>query len=259
MIMSQPNLSLEAELHDSFWAAEDDASEVALMADFLRKHPGPALEIGCGSGRLMFPLLADGFEIEGLELSPDMLRLARSRARTLGLKPSLHPGDMSSWQAPRRYAALLAPAFTLQLSAEPGACLRHWHGLLENQGGLYLTVFMPYAELLGDLPEDAWYPDHQSELPDGGRALLETRHRLDREHRFLLREHRYSIEGPAPAQYESSQTIRWIEHSEMLEILESSGFRLDRYFPDFDPRRAGFDPDRADFDGILTYQARRSD
>ena len=55
--MSQPYLSLEAELHDAFWDAEDDGSEVRLMAEFLKKHPGPALEVGSGSGRLMFPLL----------------------------------------------------------------------------------------------------------------------------------------------------------------------------------------------------------
>ena len=58
--MSQPYLSLEAELHDAFWEAEDDASEVRLMADFLKKFPGRALEIGAGSGRLMFPLVQMG-------------------------------------------------------------------------------------------------------------------------------------------------------------------------------------------------------
>ena len=44
-------------------------------AEFLKKFPGPALEVGSGSGRLMFPLLQMGFEIEGLELSADMLAL----------------------------------------------------------------------------------------------------------------------------------------------------------------------------------------
>ena len=46
--MAQPYLSLEAELHDAFWEAEDDGSEVRLMAEFLKKFPGPALEIGAG-------------------------------------------------------------------------------------------------------------------------------------------------------------------------------------------------------------------
>ena len=48
-----------------------------LMAAFLEKHPGPALEIGSGSGRLMFPLVQMGLDVEGLELSPDMLALGK--------------------------------------------------------------------------------------------------------------------------------------------------------------------------------------
>jgi hypothetical protein len=198
-----------------------------------------------------------GFEVEGLELSPDMQALGRIRADALGLMPVVHAGDMTCWRPSRSHAALLAPAFTLQLAAEPGAALRLWHGWLENHGGLYLTVFMPYAELLGDLPENEWYPDHQAALADGRLGLLETRHRLDRERRVLHREHRYSLAGEPPVTHESRQTIRWIEHGEMLRLLEESGFRLDRFFPDFDPGREMMDPDREDFGGILTYQATR--
>ncbi len=229
------------------------------MADFLKKHPGPALEMGSGSGRLMFPLLQMGFSVEGLELSPDMRALGETRAARMGVKPVVHSGDMTAWTPGRRYAAVLAPAFTLQLAADPAAALRHWHGLLENHGGLYLTVFMPYAELLGDLPEHSWYPDHSVTLPDGRKGLLETRHRLDRKQRLLHREHRYSLSGGAPASHESRQTIRWIEHAEMLGFLAESGFLLERCFLDFDPRRTVEDPDREDFDGILTYQAVRLD
>ena len=257
--MSQPYLSLEAELHDAFWEAEDDGSEVRLMADFLTEHPGPALEVGAGSGRLMLPLLLTGLEVEGLELSPDMRALGEIHAARRGLRPVVHAGDMTCWQARRRYAALLAPAFTLQLAADPAAVLRHWHGLLETHGGLYLTVFMPYAELLGDLAENQWYPDHQVILADGREGRLETRHRLDRPHQLLHREHRYTLTGDPPASHQSRQTIRWIEHEEMLALLAQTGFRLDRYILDFDPGREATHPDDTDYDGIVTYQASRTD
>ncbi len=255
--VSQPYLSLEAELHDAFWNAEDGGSELRLMAGFLKKHPGPALEIGSGSGRLMFPLLQAGMEVEGLELSPDMRALGEGKAAELGLKPLVHAGDMCTWKPHRRYAALLAPAFTLQLAADPAATLRHWHGWLENRGGLYLTVFMPYAELDGALPENSWYHDHQAALPDGRIGLLETRHQLDRERRLLHREHRYSIPGDPPVTHRSRQTIRWIGHGEMLWLLEETGYRLERFFTDFDPNRENADPDDGECEGIVTYQVTR--
>ena len=254
--MAQPYLSLEAELHDAFWEAEDNASELPLMAAFLRKHPGPALEVASGSGRLMFPLIMAGCEIEGLELSPDMLSLARARAASLGVDAVLHEGDMTHWHASRRYAALLAPAFALQLVADPLATLRHWHGYLENHGGLYLTVFIPYAELSGELPENEWYPDHQATLPNGNQALLETRHRLDLGQRLLHREHRYSVSGDIPRTHRSRQTIQWFEPSEMAAMLEASGFGISGVFADFDPQRLLMNPDADDeHDGILTYHA----
>lgn len=255
--MSQPYLSLEAELHDAFWEAEDDASEVALMAAFLEKHPGTALEIGCGSGRLMSPLLQAGLEIEGLELSADMRTLGQIRAQRLGVHPMIHTGDMTHWQPARFYHSLLAPAFTLQLAPDPEAVLRHWHGWLHDKGGLYLTVFTPYAELLGDLPENQWYPDHQVKLPDGREGILETRHHLDKSKRILHREHRYSLSGDPPTQHQSRQSIRWIEHTEMLDLLNKTGFQLNRFYLDFNPNRKTKDPDRENFDGILTYEAIR--
>lgn len=255
--MSQPYLSLEAHLHDAFWEAEDDASEVKLMAAFLKKHPGPALEMGAGSGRLMFPLLEMGLEIEGLELSRDMLDLGAASAQQRGLQATIHQGDMNDWNDGRKFSAVLAPAFTLQLATDPAATLRHWHSLLENHGGLYLTVFMPYAELLGDLPENEWYEDHRATLPDGREGLLETRHRLDHSRQVLMREHRYFLSGEPPLTHESTQSIRWIEHQQLLTLLEESGFQLDRFFLDFDANRTCEDPDAVDFDGILTYHATR--
>jgi len=255
--VGQPYLSLEAELHDAFWEAEDDGSEVRLMADFLKKHPGVALEMGAGSGRLMLPLVEMGHEVEGLELSRDMLELGRVRAARQGIRALMHEGDMSFWNPGKTYSALLAPAFTLQLAEDPAATLRHWHGLLENFGGLYLTVFMPYAELLGDLPENQWYPDHSVTLPDGREGLLETRHRLDRTKQIVHREHRYSIAGDMGRGHQSRQDIRWLEHDPWLELLARCGFRVEKFFVDFDSKRVISHPDRVDFDGILTYHATR--
>ena len=257
--MSQPYLSLEAELHDAFWDAEDDASEVALMADFLRLHPGPALEMGAGSGRLMFPLLQMGFDVEGVELSEDMLEIAKARSQALGLHAQIHLGDMSAWQGEKKFAALLAPAFALQLADDPGAVLGRWFQLLEHGGGLYLTVFMPYAELLGDLPENEWYDDHRVTLPDGRTGLLESRHRLDHSQQIVERDHRYSLSGNPPQHHESHQSIRWFEHAQMVALLESHGFGVERFFLDFDADWQVPDPDLVDFGGIITYHAIKND
>jgi len=207
--------------------------------------------MGAGSGRLLFPLREMGIEIEGVELSEDMLAIAEKQPHGR----MIHHGDMNTWQDGRVFSAILAPAFILQLSSDPGACLRHWLSLLKPGGGLYLTVFMPYAELFGDLPENEWYRDHSCELADGNHALLETRHRLDRENQLLHREHRYTISGKSNASYLSSQTVRWFEHTELVNLLGDCGFHHELTFLDFNPDNVADEPDNVDFDGILTYHA----
>jgi hypothetical protein len=41
-------------------------------------------------------------------------------------------------------------------------------------------------------------------------------------------------------------------------LLGGCGFRVERFFVDFDPTKNVPDPDRIDFDGILTYEAVRA-
>jgi len=227
------------------------------MTSFLKSHPGRALEIGCGSGRLLLPLRNQGFEIEGLELSPEMKSMAVQRAGEMRIAVEIHAGDMSQWRAPHPYCAVLAPAFTLQLADDPAATLRHWHSWLLPGGGLYLTVFMPYGELIGELPENEWYPDHETVLPDGCRALLETRHHFEGDSLLLIREHRYRIQGREGVPYECRQIIRWAEPGQWREWLESAGFVVQSQFLDWNPRHTQLNPGPEDFEGIVTYLAER--
>lgn len=253
--MQQPYLSLEAEFHDAFWAADDDGSEVALMADFLARYPGRSLEIGCGSGRLLFPLVHMGFDVEGLELSEDMIRMAETTASSKGLKPSIHTGDMTSWTAGQRYEALLAPAFTFQLAADPAATLSHWRSMLEVGSGLYLTLFIPFAELEGEMEEHEWYPDHEAPLADGRTAKLDTRHEIDTETQVLRRWHRYYFADRPADFHESLQTLRWYLPEQIHDLLEAAGFGIRAAFVDFDPARPATPEEIGESDGILTILA----
>lgn len=233
-----PYTSLEALLHDAFWAAEGEPAELALIEALLRDHPGTALEIGCGSGRLLLTLLQKGHTVEGLELSADMLALCRAAAADLALDPVLHQGDMAAFAPGRTYASLLLPAFTLQLSPDPAAALAHFKTLLEPGGVIYLSVFIPLAELHRELPEGEWYDDHRTSLPDGRTAGVETRHHLDRKARVLDREHRYRLfrpDGSLEAEHASRQTLRWFTARQLRGLLAKAGFEPLHAVADFDP------------------------
>jgi SAM-dependent methyltransferase len=230
--------SLEATLHDVFWADEGPPMELPLLRDFLLSHPGKSLEIGCGSGRLLLTLIAEGFDIDGLELSHEMLDLCQQFSPSSEL--TLHQGNMDDWQAPHPYATVMVPAFTLQLSRDAVAALRHFATMLDHQGALYLSTFVPLAEIQGNLPENQWYPDHQTRLADGRLATIHTMHRIDREKQILHRQHRYQLhndQGDLTATHESSQQLHWFTRAQLKAHLQAAGFVIETQIPDFKPLR----------------------
>ena len=69
------------------------------------RHRRVALDGGCGSsGRLVDLLIAEGFEVEGLDLSEEMIRLARLRHP----KVVFHHTDVCSWLPTREYDFITA-------------------------------------------------------------------------------------------------------------------------------------------------------
>jgi SAM-dependent methyltransferase len=62
-----------------------------------KKH---AIDIGCGSsGRIIDLMIAEGFETEGLDISPEMVRLAKQRHPDV----PFHLADICTWGFPKQY------------------------------------------------------------------------------------------------------------------------------------------------------------
>jgi SAM-dependent methyltransferase len=57
----------------------DFTEDLPFWADLAREKGGPILELGCGSGRVLFHLAREGFDVCGIDSSPAMLAAARRR------------------------------------------------------------------------------------------------------------------------------------------------------------------------------------
>jgi SAM-dependent methyltransferase len=60
--------------HDAYWRYRD-----AFFADVVPPPAGPALDLGCGEGRVTRDLAAAGHEVTGLDPSPTLLAAAREQ------------------------------------------------------------------------------------------------------------------------------------------------------------------------------------
>lgn len=90
-----------AGLYDAF-VFDDD---LPMYLELARKHGGRVLEVACGSGRVLVPLVRAGFEVVGVDISPHMLALARAKlgqAGDLAGRAELVQADMRDFQLPER-------------------------------------------------------------------------------------------------------------------------------------------------------------
>jgi SAM-dependent methyltransferase len=71
------------------------------------------LELGCGSGRTLVPLLRDGWNVVGVDAAPAMLARCRERLRHAGAAASarveLHEGDFRALALGRRFPLVICP------------------------------------------------------------------------------------------------------------------------------------------------------
>ncbi|UCM89388.1 class I SAM-dependent methyltransferase [Streptomyces marincola] len=98
-----------ARIYDDVYTlrGKDYGRETADVVDLIRElapNAASLLDVGCGTGgHLVY--LADHFdEVEGLELSPDMLAVAKERLPGT----TLHQGDMRAFDTGRRYDAVIS-------------------------------------------------------------------------------------------------------------------------------------------------------
>jgi len=82
-----------AEYYDE-WSAHMTA-DVGFYVELARAADGPLVELAIGNGRVAIPVAqATGRRVIGIDTSPAMLALARTRAAEAGVQLDLHEGDM---------------------------------------------------------------------------------------------------------------------------------------------------------------------
>lgn len=130
-----------------YWAHVNlDAPEVDLYERHLRS---PVLDAGCGAGRLLAPLHERGFDIDGCDVSADMIERCRRRVPDARLWVSaLHDLD-----PPRRYASIVCcGVFGLGSTREQDMqAVQRLHGALLPGGTLVLdNVEKPFTRHVHD-------------------------------------------------------------------------------------------------------------
>jgi SAM-dependent methyltransferase len=217
--------------------------DIDFYLDCAQRYSSPILEVGAGTGRVLFPLADAGHEVVGLDSSVEMLDVA---AEKLSARPDLtgrvqlKKGDMTDFDLNRQFPQVIVSARSFQhlLSpAEQRKALRCIHRHLSPGGHLVLDLFDPYFELLfaknAALPAPNEEVDHKSGMSIR-RTLLARANDPMRQtiHEVLLYE-AFDQTGAQVESEETSWTLRWSMRQEMAYLLELCGFDVVEQFSDF--------------------------
>src|SRR3990167_4727369 len=199
--------------------------EVAFYKQFLDKK-NIILEPMCGSGRLLIPLMQEGYTIHGVDNSQEMLKSCKERASQVGLHPILFEENIETMSLPHRYNIILIPLGSLQLLYPRDIAFKTLQNLKKHLypgGKLILDLFIPW---------DALYENNQEEftekevLTDNGKIIHQSHNKANKYEQYIYCESQYKkIVGDTIVAEENEQMhICWYYHYEMELILERYGF-----------------------------------
>jgi SAM-dependent methyltransferase len=220
----------------------------------LRANDGRVLEVACGTGRLLLPLLRDGLDVEGLDTSRDMLDRLRAKARAMNLVPVLHEAPMQNFDLPGRYRTLFVPAGSFGILVDPDevratlACILR---ALEPGG----ETLIPVSEASADeAPILDWrerrnvhVPEYDAQVVAHERTAYEDHGRIQR---WFLR---YTVDRPGQPQevFFREHRLRHYHPEEFRTLLAEAGF------DGIEMRRGYTEPESSNPDDDLVFSARR--
>jgi SAM-dependent methyltransferase len=228
------HLGLMAELNGA--CNSDDAPEIEFYLDVVTRAGGPVLDAGCGPGRLLRRALAAGLDVEGSDISADMLAIARRRCREDGLRPTLHLQPTARLDLERRFQTIvMCGALGLNgTRADDVAALERVHAHLVPGGEVVFDLEPGWAmpriwSLFADwsrLPEP-WTTSGSTPLADG--AAIETEARtvaVDHAEMAFTRDVRCRLvrDGRTVRTEVHRLVARFYNPHEVLGILDDVGF-----------------------------------
>jgi SAM-dependent methyltransferase len=160
-----------AYIYDQYWV---DERRGAFERDFafyplqLAGVQGPVLECACGTGAVMLPLMAMGFDLHGFDVSEPMLAELRRKALAEGITDidaRISQQQFADFHYEMRFDAIIIPSNSFMMissQTEQIQVLRNIHTHLAPNGRLLLHFFVPQYALPAFLAPDwrstGWAP-----------------------------------------------------------------------------------------------------
>jgi ubiquinone/menaquinone biosynthesis C-methylase UbiE len=229
-----------AEIYDLWWPEGSVGGDESFYKELLRRQGGNSLEVGCGTGRILLPLLRENFELDGLDYSNDMLNICRDKLKQLNLSADLYQSPMQDFNISKKYNNIYVPFHSFMIvsdRSEALQALKCFFKHLKQKGQLIISLFVPKYQSLSLYAEDQdkWRHCKEVNLEDGKKIIISDNVRNF--HLEQIKRVRYCFEvfdGEKPIDtYIQEMNIRWYFLYEFQLMLENVGFKDITVYGDF--------------------------
>ena len=233
--------SAYANLYRDLYRDKDYEQECDAIQGVLARYSDSAvrtiLDLGCGTGGHLIPFAERGFDVVGVDISPDMLEQARRSASAADLQVDLHQADLRDFHLgrPADAVTMLFAVLGYQTSNEDAlAALRSARSNLRKGGLLVFDVWYGPA-VLTQRPEART----KKAVTEGG---LEIRRRststldLTRSTCSVTFRVAASDEAGPMEEFEETHEVRYFFATELELMFDATGFALVHLsgFPDLE-------------------------
>ncbi|HEX7253938.1 MAG TPA: methyltransferase domain-containing protein [Thermoanaerobaculia bacterium] len=214
------------------------SADVEFYRALARETGGPVLELGCGSGRVLLPIVRDGIDGTGLDASGEMLERLRRKDPPAHLR--LVEGRMENFDFGSERFALIYSAFRafqhLLTVEEQLGCLAAVRKHLAPRGFFAFDVFAPLLQRIA-LPEEPETEDVRFQI-DGEEVIRFVSVRRDLATQIMDVTFRYERrrEGSVIGNDIMRTRMRYFFRYELAHLLARAGFGKARFFGGFDRR-----------------------
>lgn len=245
--MTTTAITLQAETFDRFARFYDDdyrhyQDDLELILDLADQTGDPILELGCGTGRVLQPLVAAGHTVTGVDISPALLNLARAKTRDMqhATRLTVHQADLRTFDLPdHTFAFAFCTSNTLMhlgTQTDQLAVLRNAHRHLRPGGFLLIDLFNPDVARLHTVNGLMELADQWDDPNTGAQVIKWSVRTVDwadqiQDTLFIYEE---ILPDGTTRRTACPFTIRFLWRGEAELLLQSAGFTVAEIWGDFD-------------------------
>jgi len=211
-----------SQVYETSKSTASDA-ELEFYLSFIENNDMQVLEPMCGNGRFLLPLFERGIDIEGFDISEEMLSLCRRKGEKLNLKPNIFHCSLEGFKSEKTYDLVIIPfgSFSLMPDELVKDSLSNMRDVLKEGGKLLLTII----NKKGEVEEISDWIETTRQDMDGHEIIEYKKMNFDPVKNMLNTKLKYQLlrNGQIEKEEVMDFPVRLYEGDEFERVLKSNG------------------------------------